>query len=48
MKPLECVRQFLDPLATLYVSSVMQSLLESIEYHSIGALDLFVGPWMGD
>jgi hypothetical protein len=26
----------------------VQSLLESVEYHPIGALDLSVGPWMGD
>jgi hypothetical protein len=26
----------------------VQSLLESIEYHPIGTLDLSVVPWMGD
>jgi hypothetical protein len=26
----------------------VQSLLESVENHPIGALDLSVGPWMGD
>jgi hypothetical protein len=24
------------------------SLLESVEYHPIGELDLYVGPWVGD
>jgi hypothetical protein len=47
-KPPECIRQFLDPLSPLCVSSVVQSLLGSVEYHPIGALDLSVGPWMGD
>jgi hypothetical protein len=48
MKPPERIRQFLDPLASFCVSSVVQSLLESVKYHPIGALDLSVGPWMGD
>jgi hypothetical protein len=26
----------------------VQSLLESVEYYTIGMLDLSVGPWMGD
>jgi hypothetical protein len=26
----------------------VQSLLESVKYHPIDALDLSVGPWMGD
>jgi hypothetical protein len=44
----ECIRQFLDPLAPLCVSSVVQSLLKSVEYHPIATLDLSVGLWMGD
>jgi hypothetical protein len=42
------VRQFFDPLSSFCVSNIVQSLLESVEYHPIGALDLSVGPWMGD
>jgi hypothetical protein len=26
----------------------VQSLLEGVEYHSVGTLDLSIGPWMGD
>jgi hypothetical protein len=26
----------------------VQSLLESVEYHLVGTLDLSIGPWMGD
>jgi hypothetical protein len=26
----------------------VQSLLESVEYHPVGVLDLSIGPWMGD
>jgi hypothetical protein len=48
MKPPECIGYFLDPPAPFYVSSVVQSLLESIEYHPVGTFDLFVGPRMGD
>jgi hypothetical protein len=40
--------QFLDPLSSFRVSSVVQSLLEGVEYHPIGTLDLAIGPWMGD
>jgi hypothetical protein len=36
---------FLDPLDP---SNIVQSLLESIEYHPIDTLDLSVGPRMGD
>jgi hypothetical protein len=48
MKPPERIRQFLDPLASFCVSSVVQSLLESVKYNPIGALDLSIGLWMGD
>jgi hypothetical protein len=44
MQPLESVGQFLDSLSSFCVSSVMQSLLESVEYHPIGTLDLSIGP----
>jgi hypothetical protein len=26
----------------------VQPLLESVEYHPVGTLDLSIGPWMGD
>jgi hypothetical protein len=26
----------------------VQSLLESVEYHPVGMLDLSISPWMGD
>jgi hypothetical protein len=44
----KCIGQFLDPLAPFGVSSVVWSLLESVEYHPICTLDLSVGPWMGN
>jgi hypothetical protein len=44
----ESIGQFLDPLASFCVSGIVQSLLESVEYHPIGVLDLSIGPWMGD
>jgi hypothetical protein len=48
MQPPESVGQFLDPLSYFRVSSIVQSLLESVKYHSVGKLDLSIGPWMGD
>jgi hypothetical protein len=48
MQPLESIGQFLDPFASFCVSDIVQSLLERVKYHPIGALDLSVGPWMGD
>jgi hypothetical protein len=42
-KPPECVGQFLTPLASISVSCDVQSLLEGVEYHPVGALDLSVG-----
>jgi hypothetical protein len=38
----------LDPLDPFRVSNIVQSLLESIEYHPIDTLDLSVGPRMGE
>jgi hypothetical protein len=48
MKPPECIGCFLDPLAPFGVSSVVQSLLQSVEYNPIGTFDLSVGPRMGN
>jgi hypothetical protein len=48
MQPLECIAHFLYPLASFCASSIVQSLLESVEYHPICALNLSVGLWMGD
>jgi hypothetical protein len=47
-QPPECIGWFLDPLASFGISGIMQPLLESVEYHSIGTLDLSIGLWMGD
>jgi hypothetical protein len=47
-QPPECIGQFLDPLASFGVGSIVQSLLESVEYHPIGTLDLSIGPRMGN
>jgi hypothetical protein len=46
-QPPECIGYFLDPLASVCVSSIVQSLLEGVEYHPVGTLDLSIGPWMG-
>jgi hypothetical protein len=43
---LESIGKFLDPLASFCVSSIVQSLLESVKNHPIGALDLSIGPWI--
>jgi hypothetical protein len=44
----ESVGKFLDPLFSFCVSSIMLSFLESVEYYSVGTLDLSIVLWMSD
>jgi hypothetical protein len=36
----------MDPLATLFAALIVESFLQSIKDHAVGALNLTVGPWV--
>jgi hypothetical protein len=45
-KPQDCLRDLIDPLATVFAVLVIESFLQAIKDQAVGALNLVVGPRM--